>query len=96
MGKYGLEHPRRPRGSQSRRDENRDWREVFNSRLVSTDCPWVSEDAQDGSRIQAEQVATIFILIGLIRRALSFCQNWPARPIHQFAKKMQQFEGTLA
>ena len=68
MGKYGLEHPRRPRGSQSRRDENRDWREVFNSRLVSTDCPWVSEDAQDGSRIQAEQVATIFILIGLLTK----------------------------
>lgn len=29
-------HPRRPRGSQSRRDENRDWRKAFNqSRFTS-------------------------------------------------------------
>ena len=62
-----LAHPRRPRGSQSRRDETRTGTGVkfsskarralpallenftpvpilVSSRLVSTDCPWVSED----------------------------------------------------
>ena len=46
-------------------------RESGLARLVSTDCPWVSEEAEDGSRIQAEQVAIIFILIGLLRKGAS-------------------------
>ena len=29
-------------------------------------------------------------------RAFSFCQNWPARPVSLFAKKMQEFGETIA
>ena len=63
-------HPRRPRGSHSRRDVNRDRRKVFyanpDSRPVSSDCLWVSEDTTNFSAILILDSSLVVFLAPLL------------------------------